>query len=175
MKQALSIAALIVLAVAGSSAQQWPQPAEDQHDPGALIFDGTNPYDGLAALRERYPDLPFVWSRRGMWKEGTGAEMIERRHLFDLLIEPGDVASPVDRGATAFDAEDVVKVGPVVYLDESELLNAIMGALDAHTAMSTQALNSEGVQQGLKEVLLNNAGLYESLRAQEVSSSQFKE
>ena len=49
---------------------------------------------------------------------------------------------------------------------KSELLNAIMGALDAHNAMSTQALNSEGVQQGLKEVLLNNAGLYESLRAQ---------
>ena len=50
---------------------------------------------------------------------------------------------------------------------KSELLNAIMGALDAHNAMSTQALNSEGVQQGLKDVLLNNAGLYESLRAQE--------
>lgn len=48
----------------------------------------------------------------------------------------------------------------------TELLNAIMGALDAHTAMSTQALNSENVQQGLKDVLLNNAGLYESLREQ---------
>jgi type I restriction enzyme R subunit len=48
---------------------------------------------------------------------------------------------------------------------KSELLNAIMGALDAHNAMSTQALNSEQVQQGLKNVLLSNAGLYESLRA----------
>jgi type I restriction enzyme, R subunit len=46
-----------------------------------------------------------------------------------------------------------------------ELLNAIMGALDAHTSMSTQALNSEVVQKGLKDILLNNAGLYESLRA----------
>lgn len=46
-----------------------------------------------------------------------------------------------------------------------ELLNAIMGALDAHTSMSTQALNSEAVQKGLKDILLNNAGLYESLRA----------
>ena len=41
-----------------------------------------------------------------------------------------------------------------------------MGALDAHTAMSTQALNSEAVQAGIKDVLLNNAGLYESLRDQ---------
>ncbi len=47
---------------------------------------------------------------------------------------------------------------------KSELVNAIMGALDAHNAMSTQALNSETLQQGLKDVLLNNAGLYESLR-----------
>ena len=47
---------------------------------------------------------------------------------------------------------------------KTELVNAIMGALDAHNAMSTQALNSETVQQGLKDVLLNNAGLYESLR-----------
>ncbi len=39
-----------------------------------------------------------------------------------------------------------------------------MGALDAHTAMSTQALNSEAVQSGIKDILLNHAGLYEGLR-----------
>jgi type I restriction enzyme R subunit len=49
---------------------------------------------------------------------------------------------------------------------KTELLNAIMGALDAHTLMSTQALNSSTVQGGLKDILLNNAGLYETLRAQ---------
>ena len=47
---------------------------------------------------------------------------------------------------------------------KTELLNAIMGALDAHTSMSTQALNSETVQRGIKDILLNNAGLYETLR-----------
>ena len=46
----------------------------------------------------------------------------------------------------------------------TELLNAIMGALDAHTAMSTQALNSQGVQNGLKDILLEHAGLWEALR-----------
>ena len=45
-----------------------------------------------------------------------------------------------------------------------ELINAIIGALDAHTAMSTQALNSEAVQRGLMEILLDHAGLYEGLR-----------
>ena len=49
---------------------------------------------------------------------------------------------------------------------KTELLNAIMGALDAHTLMSTQALNSPGVQSGMKDILLNHAGLYETLRAQ---------
>ncbi|MDY0147030.1 MAG: type I restriction endonuclease subunit R, partial [Halothiobacillus sp.] len=48
---------------------------------------------------------------------------------------------------------------------KTELLNAIMGALDAHTLMSTQALNSTTVQGGLKDILLNNAGLYETLRS----------
>ena len=47
---------------------------------------------------------------------------------------------------------------------KTELLNAIMGALDAHTTMSTQALNSATVQAGLKDILLNHAGLYETLR-----------
>jgi type I restriction enzyme R subunit len=46
----------------------------------------------------------------------------------------------------------------------AELMNAIMGALDAHNAMSTQALNSDTVRRGMKDILLNNAGLYESLR-----------
>lgn len=47
---------------------------------------------------------------------------------------------------------------------KNELLNAIMGALDAHTLMSTQALNSTTVQNGMKDILLNHAGLYETLR-----------
>lgn len=47
---------------------------------------------------------------------------------------------------------------------KTELLNAIMGALDAHTMMSTQALNSATVQGGLKDILLNHAHLYEALR-----------
>ncbi len=48
----------------------------------------------------------------------------------------------------------------------TELLNAIMGALDAHTLMSTQALNSAAVRNGMKDILLNHAQLYETLRAE---------
>ena len=40
---------------------------------------------------------------------------------------------------------------------KTELMNAIIGALEAHTAMSTQALESETVRDGLKDVLLGPA------------------
>ncbi len=46
-----------------------------------------------------------------------------------------------------------------------ELMNAIMDALAAHTSMSKQALESEKVQHGLKDILIEQAGLYEALRA----------
>ena len=40
-----------------------------------------------------------------------------------------------------------------------------MAALDAHNTMSTQALNSDKVRAGLKDILLNYAGRWEALRA----------
>ncbi|MDD5383813.1 MAG: type I restriction endonuclease [Gallionella sp.] len=46
----------------------------------------------------------------------------------------------------------------------NELMNAIMDALSAHTTMSKQALDSERVRGGLKDILLGPAKLYESLR-----------
>ena len=52
---------------------------------------------------------------------------------------------------------------------KTELMNAIIGALEAHTAMSTQALESEAVRDGLKDVLLGPGQLYETLRSEPVS------
>lgn len=44
------------------------------------------------------------------------------------------------------------------------LMDAIIGALDAHQVMSAQALQSADVRDGLKDILLNQTGLYEELR-----------
>ncbi len=44
------------------------------------------------------------------------------------------------------------------------LMDAIMEAHEAHTTMSTQALNSPRVREGLKDILLGPAQLYEALR-----------
>lgn len=51
-----------------------------------------------------------------------------------------------------------------------EITNAIIDALDAHTAMSTQALGSDVIQQGLRDILLNHARLYEELRGRATSA-----
>jgi type I restriction enzyme, R subunit len=47
----------------------------------------------------------------------------------------------------------------------SGILNAVMDAFAAHSTMSKQALDSEKVRSGLKDVLLGPAQLYEALRA----------
>lgn len=52
------------------------------------------------------------------------------------------------------------------------LMHAIMDALDAHTIMSTQALGSERVRDGLKDILLGPAQLYEALRVRSSSGAQ---
>jgi type I restriction enzyme R subunit len=49
---------------------------------------------------------------------------------------------------------------------KSEIVNAVMAALDAHNSLSTQALNSPNVQSGIKDILLNHSKLWESLREQ---------
>ena len=46
------------------------------------------------------------------------------------------------------------------------LLDAIISALDAHQLMSTQALNSPEVREGIVDILLNHTNLYEDLRDQ---------
>lgn len=45
------------------------------------------------------------------------------------------------------------------------LLDAVMDALDAHTVISKQVLDSEKVRNGLKNILLDQAQLYEDLRS----------
>lgn len=46
----------------------------------------------------------------------------------------------------------------------NEILNAVMDALAAHEAMSSQALHSQKIRDGLKEILLGPGELYETLR-----------
>jgi type I restriction enzyme R subunit len=53
----------------------------------------------------------------------------------------------------------------------TELMSALMDALAAHTSLSKQALGSEKVRDGLKDILLGPAQLYEALRAKPGNST----
>jgi type I restriction enzyme R subunit len=51
------------------------------------------------------------------------------------------------------------------------LMDAIISALDAHQTMSSQALGSASIRDGMKEILLNQTGLYEELRERAAASA----
>jgi len=52
------------------------------------------------------------------------------------------------------------------------ILDAVIDAYDAHSSMSKQALDSEKVRAGLKDVLLGPAQLYEALRQRPTSGNE---
>ena len=52
---------------------------------------------------------------------------------------------------------------------DHEIINAIIGALDAHNSMARQAINSAVIRHGLKDILLNDADLWETLRAKSMA------
>ncbi len=72
------------------------------HETGArvVVFDGVAPYPGLRLLRRWRPDVAFVWFRRGLWRPGHNRRALAAAAVFDLVLEPGDLAAPADSGAT---------------------------------------------------------------------------
>ncbi len=88
----------------------------------AFVFDGVYPYDGVLRAIRRNPEVPFVWSRRGMWRAGAGRRGLRYRKLFSAVLEPGDLASDGDIGRTA-DLDDARRVAPVTLVGNVEQLN----------------------------------------------------
>ena len=90
--------------------------------PVSVIVDHVAPPRVIADVRARFPQVRFVWSRRGLWKPGRNYLGIELENGFDEVIEPVDVASAVDAGYTAVAAHHVHHVAPITLLDRSDLL-----------------------------------------------------
>lgn len=93
-----------------------------EHQPAAVVFDGTWPYSGLVGALLRYDSAAAVWSRRGMWRTDIGEGSIAKSSIFDLVIEPGELAAHFDSGATAALA-DARRVEPVIYSTPEEALD----------------------------------------------------
>jgi UDP:flavonoid glycosyltransferase YjiC (YdhE family) len=92
------------------------------HGVEAVVFDGNVPRDALIlAAAER--DLPFVWVRRGMWRDDPSlARFLELGRHCDAVIEPEEAAAGADAGVTAGARDGAVRVPPVVLLDRGEPL-----------------------------------------------------
>lgn len=93
--------------------------AIERFDPDVLVFDGTWPYGGMEEIRAAHPEAHWVWSRRGMWREGRNTDQLAKTDWFDSVLEPGDLAGAYDRGVTA--AAPAHRVGPVTLLDAADL------------------------------------------------------
>ena len=81
-----------------------------------LVFDGVAPFNGLIKTRAQLAKTSFVWIRRGMWRWGRTETQLAKSRLFDLVIEPGDLAAEADRGPTA-GRTDAARIPPTTMLD----------------------------------------------------------
>lgn len=90
-------------------------------DPKVLVMDGTWPDDALREVRGKFSDLAFAWIRHAMWRADADPRRLGQSELFDLIVEPGELAAEFDRGPTA-GRKDTHTVGPVTLFDADELL-----------------------------------------------------
>ncbi len=89
-----------------------------------IVFDGNHAYSGLIRAAATRSDCRLVWIRRGMWRPGQAHEpFIGRQKFFDLVLEPEEIASSRDLGATIDHRGRVVTIPPIRFLDAEEILS----------------------------------------------------
>jgi UDP-N-acetylglucosamine:LPS N-acetylglucosamine transferase len=95
----------------------------DRYQPDVLVFDGVMPYRGLLDSWAA-TDRRTVWLRRAMWRSASFAPspLQEVTGTFDVVLEPGDIATANDFGATIAHVRGVRRMRPIIHLDERELL-----------------------------------------------------
>jgi UDP:flavonoid glycosyltransferase YjiC (YdhE family) len=90
----------------------------------AVVYDGNIVYPAIGEAVSARPGCSLIWIRRGMWRSDQDNTLhLELGRHADLTIEPDDVASDFDRGASADHREGVQTVDPIRLLDEDELLS----------------------------------------------------
>lgn len=130
--------------------------------PAAVLFDGTHPYERLLpALRSGGAAL--AWCRRAMWRPEADSSALWRSHLFDAVLEPGEVAADADRGPTVSRRAEAHRVGPVVLLDRRELLprpeaERELGLEPGRPAALVQLGQGPGVREANERCLRHLAG-----------------
>lgn len=96
----------------------------ERYEIQAVLFDGNVVYSGLREAVSSRPNCQLMWIRRGMWRrDQDNSQSLTSGESVDLIIEPGDVASDFDSGASAEHRDGVVSVDPIRLLDSSEILS----------------------------------------------------
>jgi len=132
-------------------------------DPCVVVFDGTHPYERLLpALRST--GAPLVWCRRAMWRADADAAPLHRAHLFDGVLEPGELDPGADRGPTAARRGEARRVDPIVLLDPEDLLDRAaacreLGLDPDPRNVLVQLGQGEGVHEAAHRCLLHLAGI----------------
>ncbi|MGD9477212.1 glycosyltransferase [Shinella sp. G-2] len=115
----------------GADPGQWNRVlAEELFDlvshlrPSIFAYDATALFDGVVDMLATFPQMYSIWVRRPMWAE-EHQSFLEHAHLFDAIIEPGELADDFDHGPTKRARERVLVVPPVLHLGPSERLGKI--------------------------------------------------
>ncbi len=115
--------------------------AVEEIRPEVVVFDGTHPYERLLpALRATGAAL--VWCRRAMWRADADTAPLHRSHLFDAILEPGELDAGADHGPTARRRTEAHAVDPIVLLDRADL------------AGRAEAERELGLRPGMRNVLV---------------------
>jgi len=105
----------------------------DEVRPDVLLFDGVAPYSGFMRAVAQL-DCVVGWLRRGMWREGSNEHQLRKTGGFDFVIEPTDLASEIDTGATT--GTESLRVPPISLLE-------VMSQLDRDTAARELGLDPD--------------------------------
>lgn len=96
----------------------------DMVDARAIVVDHVAAPKVVRPMRQALEGRQLVWSRRGMWKPGRNlGNAVEGAETFDSIVEPLDVTSPFDRGASARFRDKVTTVPPITLVRPSEYLD----------------------------------------------------
>jgi len=128
--EGIAVEYLPYLRSVGLGHEEWNAKLADEltemlrfHGPDVFVFDGNVPYGGMLQALDAVPAVWRVWQRRPLWRPEAGLEYLKLSARFDVVLEPGELAAPVDRGPTTTQEAEAFRVAPIRYLDRDEALS----------------------------------------------------
>lgn len=88
-----------------------------------VVIDHVGPPPVLAQVRAAVTGVDFIWSRRGLWRSQRNEHSLAASALFDSIVEPTDIAAPIDAGLTPIHRTKVQSVPPVVLVRPDDMLD----------------------------------------------------